>query len=70
MKCAFCGHVFDVTDADTACKACPLNSGCHLIRCPRCGYEMPPEAQLTRWLRDLRDRAKGKLEPQPRQEAE
>ncbi|MDH5508451.1 MAG: ferrous iron transport protein A, partial [Anaerolineae bacterium] len=32
----------------------PISSGCGLIRCPRCGYEMPPEAKLFGWLRGIR----------------
>jgi len=31
-----------------------LSAICHLIRCPHCGYEMPPEAKLGGWLRRLR----------------
>jgi len=56
MKCDFCGHEFDLADAESACVGCPLARGCHLVRCPRCGYEMPPEAKLVSWLRKLRQR--------------
>ncbi|MEE8391112.1 MAG: hypothetical protein V3S14_09995 [Anaerolineae bacterium] len=56
-KCGFCGHEFDPAEAETACAGCPLASGCHLIRCPQCGYEMPPEAKLVGWLRGLRKAA-------------
>lgn len=56
MKCGFCGNEFDPAQATTACGGCPLVRGCHLVRCPRCGYEMPPEAKLVRWLNNLRDR--------------
>jgi adenine-specific DNA methylase len=31
-----------------------------MIRCPRCGYEMPPEAKLIRWLRKVRARLSAK----------
>ena len=55
MKCGLCQYEFDPTAADIACKGCPLVAGCHLVRCPRCGYEMPPEAKLIGWLRKLRD---------------
>ncbi len=54
MKCGFCGLEFQKTQAVQACSACPLTPGCHLIRCPRCGYEMPPESKLITWLRGLR----------------
>lgn len=56
MRCGFCGYEFDPTEADAACAGCPLVGDCHLIRCPRCGYEMPPEAKLVSWLRGLRQR--------------
>lgn len=54
MNCGFCGYEFDQTLADTACNGCPLVKGCPLVRCPQCGYEMPPEAKLVGWLRELR----------------
>ncbi len=56
MKCGFCGAEFDPQDAQTACSSCPLARGCPLVRCPRCGYEMPPEAKLIRWLRSIKSR--------------
>jgi tRNA(Ile2) C34 agmatinyltransferase TiaS len=56
MKCGFCGYEFDPSDAQSSCGACPMAGGCHLVRCPRCGYEMPPEARLIRWLRTVRAR--------------
>lgn len=54
MKCGFCGCQFDLAEASAACTGCPLMRNCHLIRCPRCGYEMPPEAKFAGWLRRLR----------------
>jgi len=54
MKCGFCRYEFDISEAETACGNCPLVKGCHLVRCPRCGYEMPPEARLISWLRRLK----------------
>jgi rubredoxin len=54
MKCGFCGFDFDPASAEAACGSCPLVKGCSLVRCPHCGYEMPPEAKLVRWLRWLR----------------
>jgi len=56
MRCGFCGYEFDPADVEIACSGCPLAGDCHLIRCPRCGYEMPPEAKLVGWLRRLRRR--------------
>ncbi len=54
MRCGFCGYQFDLAEVSAACAGCPLMRNCHLIRCPRCGYEMPPEAKLAGWLRRLR----------------
>ena len=63
MKCSFCGNEFDPTEADLACGSCPLVKGCHLVRCPLCGYEMPPEAKLIGWLRKLKNRSTEKEFP-------
>ena len=54
MKCGFCGNDFDPSEAETACGSCPLVKGCHLVRCPYCSYEMPPESRLISWLRNLK----------------
>jgi rubredoxin len=53
MQCGFCGYEFNPEEAVESCRACPIASGCHLIRCPRCGYEMPQEARLIAGLRSL-----------------
>ena len=55
MKCGFCGYEFGPEEAGTTCGSCPLVKGCHLVRCPRCGYEMLPEAKLIIWLRNLKN---------------
>ncbi len=55
MKCGMCGHEFDSSEAETSCGGCPMVKGCHLVRCPRCGYEMPPESMLVNWLRRIRN---------------
>lgn len=49
-KCSLCGFEFNEDEAQTACKNCPMMKGCKLIRCPQCGYEMPPE---PRWLKAI-----------------
>ncbi len=54
MTCGLCGLEFDPARAERACNGCPLVGDCGLIRCPRCGYEMPPEAKLVAWLRAAR----------------
>ena len=53
MHCGFCGYEFKLEEAAESCQACPIARGCHLIRCPRCGYEMPQEARLASGLRSL-----------------
>ncbi len=63
MTCGFCGYEFDPDDARTTCSGCPLVRGCHLVRCPRCGYEMPPEAKLFSWLNKWRMSKTAKKEP-------
>jgi hypothetical protein len=57
MHCSMCGHEFEPAEAGVACAGCPLVPGCHLLRCPRCGYEMPPEAKLVSLIRKLRTHA-------------
>ncbi len=63
--CGFCGFEFDPNQAETACTACPLSRGCHLVCCPRCGYQMPPEARLVGWLRNLRQGRSAEKKPSP-----
>lgn len=55
MKCGMCGYEFEAEEAERSCGGCPLVRGCGLVRCPRCGYEMPPEAVVVRWVRKIRD---------------
>jgi hypothetical protein len=67
MKCGFCGYDFDPSEAGTACGNCPLVKGCHLVRCPRCNYEMPPEAKLISWLRGLKARTQAREIKDPKE---
>jgi len=57
MTCPMCGHQFEPQQAQQACEACPLSSGCQIICCPNCGYRMPAEPPtldtLRRWWRSL-----------------
>ena len=41
MNCGFCGRAFDEDRSQPACRACPVGSGCGLVRCPHCGFENP-----------------------------
>lgn len=55
QRCDFCGFEFDpACELQGGCSGCPLAKGCSKIVCPRCGYEMLPEARLIGWLRGLR----------------
>lgn len=61
MRCAFCGYTYEQDEASLACQGCGLFGGCHLTKCPRCGYEQPMEPSIIQWLR--RWRAKRAIEP-------
>ena len=42
--CALCGWEFDTENM--ACHtACPLSTGCSIICCPNCGYQIPDQNQ-------------------------
>lgn len=45
MKCTLCGHAFTPDEGHRACQACWLAKFCALVRCPNCGFEMPPDAK-------------------------
>jgi len=48
--CAFCGQELTQEGIEKACRGCGAFGGCHLIKCPACGYEQPQE---PRWLQKL-----------------
>lgn len=49
-RCPMCGCTYDEGQSRSSCDVCPLHHGCHLLRCPNCGYEVPGPTRLTRWL--------------------
>jgi hypothetical protein len=54
ITCMLCGFRFDPTQV--ACHtSCPMSSGCHILCCPNCGYQVPDETRmgLTSALRRL-----------------
>jgi hypothetical protein len=53
MKCSLCGIEFDEKKAQAACSGCNLVKKCELIRCPNCNFEMVPEPE---WIKKLKDR--------------
>lgn len=38
-------------DAEQCRTRCPMGKNCGLIRCPYCGYEMPPKSRLVKLVR-------------------
>lgn len=56
VRCDFCGFEFDPACTEACCQGCPLTQGCSRITCPRCGYEMLPEAKLIGLMRQVKDR--------------
>jgi hypothetical protein len=50
LRCALCGARYTAAQGRTCPDGCPLQRGCKLLRCPRCGYETPAPTRLTRWL--------------------
>jgi hypothetical protein len=49
MVCGLCHREFGEEAAVNGCKGCPMG-GCKRLRCPHCGYEMPPEPRWLRWI--------------------
>jgi uncharacterized Zn finger protein (UPF0148 family) len=62
-RCNFCGFEFDVACTSSGCSACPLVKNCGKIVCPRCGYEMLPEAKLIGWMRKLFGKSPAEAKP-------
>ena len=59
MKCPLCGLEFEKDEGMKACAGCPVARGCHKLRCPNCGYEMPEETGLVRLLKSWRSHRAG-----------
>ena len=62
MTCPFCEQTFTAEESTASCTRCSLfgAGGCHKLRCPHCGYEMPPPARLPKLLAKLAKRLAGK----------
>ncbi len=54
IGCPLCGELYD-PDEHAACQGCPLNAGCALSCCPRCGFSTadPGRSWLLRNLGKL-----------------
>jgi len=50
VTCPLCGARYSEEEGRTCHAGCPLERGCQLLACPRCGYEVPAPSRLTRWL--------------------
>lgn len=48
LTCSFCHHRFTQEESAVSCGKCSLfgAGGCKKLRCPQCGYEMPPPPRL------------------------
>ncbi len=51
MRCDFCGYEFKEEDGIQGCRNCPMGSGCNMVKCPRCNYEIPKEPL---WIKKLK----------------
>ncbi|NIA07438.1 MAG: hypothetical protein GWP14_07370 [Actinobacteria bacterium] len=51
MRCNFCGKTFDEESSRKACQRCAVFGGCKMLKCPHCGYEVPAEPGLIKWLK-------------------
>ncbi len=57
MKCSLCGLQFTEKDGKAICDKCHLFKGCELIKCPNCGFEMAPDPE---WIKRLKNKRKKK----------
>jgi len=55
ITCPMCNTSFSEEESAACCTHCSLfgAGGCHMLRCPRCGYELPPPARLPKLLAKL-----------------
>lgn len=51
MRCAFCSLEFDERLARRSCSGCFKLGDCSMVKCPRCGYEVPPEPG---WIKSIK----------------
>ena len=53
IRCGLCGHEFAEEEGIRGCGKCGKPGRCHMVRCPRCYYENPPETALVKKLRKV-----------------
>ncbi|RJR13016.1 hypothetical protein C4588_01370 [Candidatus Parcubacteria bacterium] len=51
IKCSFCGHEFNDHDSKSGCNGCPMSKTCNKSKCPNCGFEMPKEPGLIKFIK-------------------
>ncbi len=51
IRCGFCGHEFPEEEGIRGCGKC--GKGCHMVRCPKCLYENPPELKVVKKLKKV-----------------
>ncbi len=56
VRCDFCGFEFDPSCSQQSCSGCPVSRGCARIVCPRCGYQMLPEATLVGFMKSIKEK--------------
>jgi Fe2+ transport system protein FeoA len=39
ITCSMCGYTY-ISSQHKACQGCPINQGCSMVCCPKCGFEM------------------------------
>lgn len=61
--CGYCGLSFDPDESRWACAACELvGTGCKMVKCPRCRYDMPEDPVFIQRLRAWRERRRERAE--------
>ncbi len=51
IRCGLCGHEFAEEDGVRGCGTC--GKTCHMVRCPKCLYENPPELKVLKKLKKM-----------------
>lgn len=51
IKCSFCGHSFSEMEGKSGCSGCPMSKACNKNKCPNCGYEIPKEPALIKFIK-------------------
>lgn len=55
MRCSLCGYIFNEDQAERACEGCGLVKKCDLIKCPNCSFEMAPEPEWVKKIKEWRN---------------